>query len=45
MISTATAAVKAAAAEWPVSSHAANVTAAITSTAGTNTAEMRSASR
>ena len=45
MISTATAAVNAAAAECPDSSQAASVTAAMISTAGTKTADTRSASR
>ncbi len=45
MISTATAAVNAAATGWPDSSQPASVTAAMINTAGTKTAETRSASR
>jgi hypothetical protein len=45
MISTATAAVNAAAGPCPVASHAARTPSAITMTTGTNTAETRSASR
>ncbi len=45
MTRTLTAAVIAASTSLPVSSHAAKVTAAMTSTTGTNTAEIRSASR
>lgn len=45
MISTATAAVNAAATDPPAASHPSRVAAAITSTAGTNTADTRSASR
>ena len=45
MMSTATAAVKASVAGWPVASHATNVPRAMTSTAGTNTAATRSTRR
>jgi hypothetical protein len=45
MISTATAAVNAAPAPCPVTSHPASVAAATAMTTGTNTAEIRSASR
>ena len=45
MISTATAAVNAAATDPPANSHAASVTAAMPSTTGTNTADTRSARR
>ena len=45
MIRTATAAVKAAVAEWPVTSHAARVRSDRPMTTGTNTADTRSASR
>ena len=44
-MSTATAAVNAADTDGPNASHATSVSAAITSTAGTNTADTRSASR
>ena len=45
MIRTATAAVNASFAEWPVRSHAASVVSAITNTIGTKIADTRSASR
>ena len=45
MISTATAAVKASVAGWPVASQPTRVTRAMTSTAGTNTAATRSTRR